>query len=356
MIASVYPATLPGPSVSSVTPAERRLLSDVTGGPQQARGVQRDYLGTQRIEWGLLDPTQAAALDSWWKLTLSYGGAWFASTWPAPQGWTSIVRRFIGAPQWAHLPGGYWRASAQVQVRGRGLPPVFNNTVLLMQFDEADGSTAMVDKKGHAAALYSVAGWTAELASVSRSSPIMNSGSLVCQAYQTTAAFSNVACVLPSHTDFDLPADFTIEYSHIGPVLGGSDQYMFGRVVTPNGALNLLWAFSHRNSTVTFQTVVGGTSRTLTGTYTPSALRRYAATRSGDVLRLYIEGSLAGSVSGVTENFSGNHPLCINGPYQTLNPLPNTWSSGKYDEVRITKGEALYTGSTYTLATTPFVN
>ena len=54
MTSIVYPATLPGPSVSMVTPAERRLLSDLTGGPQQARGLQRDYLATQRVEWALL--------------------------------------------------------------------------------------------------------------------------------------------------------------------------------------------------------------------------------------------------------------------------------------------------------------
>lgn len=39
MTAVVYPPSLPGPSVGSVTPAERRLLSDVTGGPQQARSL-----------------------------------------------------------------------------------------------------------------------------------------------------------------------------------------------------------------------------------------------------------------------------------------------------------------------------
>ena len=126
MSASVYPAGLPGPSLSAVTPAERRLLSDVTGGPQQARGLQRDYLATQHIEWNALDAGEAAALQAWWRHTLTYGGAWFASTWPAPQGWVSIVRRFVGAPQWTHLPGGLWRASAQVQMRGRGLSPNVN--------------------------------------------------------------------------------------------------------------------------------------------------------------------------------------------------------------------------------------
>ena len=123
MAAAVYPATLPGPSVSAVAPAERRLLSDLTGGPQQARGLQRDYLATQHVEWAVLSVSEAAAFDDWWKNTLTYGGAWFASTWPAPQGWISIGRRFIGAPQWTHLPGGFWKVSAQVQVRGRGAMP-----------------------------------------------------------------------------------------------------------------------------------------------------------------------------------------------------------------------------------------
>lgn len=124
-IAITFPASLPSPSISTVAPNERRVLSDVTGGPQQFRGVQRDYLATQRVEWNLLTPTQAAVLDAWWKETLIYGGAWFASTWPAPQGLVSLTRRFLGVIQWQHIAGGFWRASAQVQLRGRGLPPQF---------------------------------------------------------------------------------------------------------------------------------------------------------------------------------------------------------------------------------------
>ena len=128
--AIVFPTTLPTPSVSSVTPAERRLLSDLTGGPQQARGLQRDYLATQRVEWALLTADEADAFNGWWRVTLTSGGAWFASTWPAPQGWVSIVRRFVGAPQWTHLPGGMWHVSASVQVRGRGMPPMLSWAIL----------------------------------------------------------------------------------------------------------------------------------------------------------------------------------------------------------------------------------
>lgn len=123
MTAIIFPAALPNPSVSVLTPAERRLLSDVTGGPQQARGLQRDYLATQRVEWAILTDAEADALNTWWRDTLTSGGAWFASIWPVPQGWVSVARRFVGAPQWSHLPGGFWKVAAQVQVRGRGLDP-----------------------------------------------------------------------------------------------------------------------------------------------------------------------------------------------------------------------------------------
>lgn len=124
MTTIVFPASVPSPSVSTITLAERRVLSDVNGGPQQARGIQNDYLGTQHVEWSLLDATAAAAIDDWWTNTLSFGGAWFVSTWPSPQGWISLVRRFVGALQWTHLAGGYWRLSATCQVRGRGLAPL----------------------------------------------------------------------------------------------------------------------------------------------------------------------------------------------------------------------------------------
>ena len=134
MAAVIYPSSLPDPSVSIVTPAERRSLSDLPGGPRQVRSLQRDYLATQRVEWSALTADEAAILHAWWTDTLTHGGAWFASTWPCPQGWVSIVRRFMGAPQWTHLPGGIWRVSAEVQVRGRGMFPD-DNVLLTVDLD-----------------------------------------------------------------------------------------------------------------------------------------------------------------------------------------------------------------------------
>lgn len=122
MPALTYPASLPNPSVSAITPAERRLLSDVIG-PQQVRGVQRDYLGVHDVEWDLLNPVQAEGFDRWWRETLVYGGSWFSATWASPQGYVPLVYQFAAAPKWIHVANGIWRVSAPFHVRGRGLVP-----------------------------------------------------------------------------------------------------------------------------------------------------------------------------------------------------------------------------------------
>ena len=124
LVPSVYPATLPNPSVSNVTPAHRVDSSDVSGGPEQVRSRQRDYLALQDIEWPPLPADQAITLDAWWNDTLTRGGAWFTSTWPAPQGWVGLTRRFEGVLRWSYIPGGFWRVTARCQVRGRGTPPL----------------------------------------------------------------------------------------------------------------------------------------------------------------------------------------------------------------------------------------
>lgn len=120
----VFPDTLPGPSMSRVVPGERRIPSDLSGGPQQFRGIQRDYSAVHEVEWSLLSPAEAAIFDDWWRLTLVKGGLWFSSTWPAPQGYGNLVRRFSEAPAWTLLEGGYWKVGAKLVVRGRTMPPV----------------------------------------------------------------------------------------------------------------------------------------------------------------------------------------------------------------------------------------
>lgn len=122
-VASSYPASLPQPSSILLMPNERRVSSDVLGGPQQTRGVQRDYLSSETVQWDNLTSVDAKNFDDWWNLSLMTGGAWFVSSWPSPQGFIPLVRRFKGALKWSHVPGGFWKISADVLVRGVGISP-----------------------------------------------------------------------------------------------------------------------------------------------------------------------------------------------------------------------------------------
>lgn len=357
MVFIVYPSTLPVPSVGIVTPAERRLLSDLTGGPVQFRGVQRDYLASRQVAWSNLTATEAAAMDGWFTAYLNSGGSWFGATWPAPQGNIQIVYRFIGAPQWQYVAGGFWNVSALMQVRGRGLPPAIDPTVLLLHFD---GSIA--DAKGHNTSLYSVPGFGAESAVISASSPIMGTGSLVTLPYQSSSSFSNIIVKVDTSTDFDLPGAFTIEFSQIGQASFSSQAIPLCRGsfdatdFLGNFVDNTIWKFQVLAGNIGFVCKnQDGSNTGVSAAYTSGVLQRYAVTRdTSNVLRLYIEGALVKTTPGVDATLTGTQPVAVNGPYQTLSPLPNAWSSGKYDEVRISKNVALYTGASYTLATSPF--
>lgn len=116
------PPTLPVPQTSTVTPAERRALSD-SNRPRDARALQRDRLDYERITWPPMAPAKTQVLLDWWRDELIYGGAWFSATWPLPRGFVSAVRKMREQPRWQFVPGGYWRISALCEVRGRGEVP-----------------------------------------------------------------------------------------------------------------------------------------------------------------------------------------------------------------------------------------
>lgn len=119
---TVYPDSLPAPSVAPLTAAERRALA-ASGGPFDARALERDVRGTQQITWPVLSAAEDAILYAWWRDTLIFGGSWFSARWPLPSGMRGGVRRFIGTLKRQLVPGGSWRVSAVCELRGRGLPP-----------------------------------------------------------------------------------------------------------------------------------------------------------------------------------------------------------------------------------------
>lgn len=92
------------------------------------------------------------------------------------------------------------------------------------------------------------------------------------------------------------------------------------------------------------------------------AWRAFAITDDGVNLRFYVNGARV--YEGGSVQLSGTIPAVSNGRVSLYNalqgflgPSPN-WGgmifSGSVDELRLTLGEALYTGASYTLATQPF--
>lgn len=122
MASVTYPAGLPCPQTSTVTPAERRALSSADR-PREARNIQRDRLDYERITWPPMTIAESDTLLTWWRTTLIYGGAWFVATWPLPRGLVAAVRKLREQPKWQFVPGGFWRLSALCEVRGRGMEP-----------------------------------------------------------------------------------------------------------------------------------------------------------------------------------------------------------------------------------------
>lgn len=129
-----YPLTLPPPlSGSSVSPTERRKISNIPG-PANYRTVQRDYGGTKTVSF-VFTPEQSEEFRFWWEDVLEYGGGWFAANWPLLQSRTNNVFKFISPPVWSLVGGGidglgYWRVSAELEIRGRGELPELQALIL----------------------------------------------------------------------------------------------------------------------------------------------------------------------------------------------------------------------------------
>jgi hypothetical protein len=322
--AVIYPTTLPGPSLSVVTPSERRLLSDVTGGPQQARGLQRDYLGIQEVEWSLLSATDAAAFDTWWKKVITYGGAWFASTWPAPQGWTSVVRRFIGSPIWTHLPGGFWSVRARVQVRGRGMPP-WNYVVLLLHGDGTNGSTVFTDSSVYARTVTSY-GSTVNSTSAAKFG--------LSSLYFNKVGLAKLS--VAADTAYDLAAhDFTLEF-----FVYSLDALIQVLVCSETSNAANGWAIRRGFDGTRLVFTLNGVDRITSGvgSFPISTWHHVALTRLAGVMSLWLNGILVGTYSFASALDSG---ATFFGVEANAGSFGN-YLNGYIDEVRIMIDKVAY--------------
>jgi hypothetical protein len=140
-------AGIPCPQTSTVTPEERRLLSEGAYGPRGARTIELDERQFQTLTWAL-SAVQAALFRDWYRTTLTYGGAWFSApaTWPTPEGLVVKVRRFIGDPQWTYRGNGHWLLALNAEVRGETLLPSSPDIgIPWLYFDEGTNWAPLAD-------------------------------------------------------------------------------------------------------------------------------------------------------------------------------------------------------------------
>lgn len=118
----IYPDTLPHPEVGQFTPRERRAINR-----EFMRPISRDRAGTRSVAF-TFTPVQAREFREWYQEWVTMGGGMFAAPWPMPWGRGPHVFRFVEPPTWQLIGGGidgqgYWRVTADVELRGRGELP-----------------------------------------------------------------------------------------------------------------------------------------------------------------------------------------------------------------------------------------
>jgi hypothetical protein len=223
---------------------------------------------------------------------------------------------------------------------GGGTDPNFSSVVLRMGFEGTNGSTTFVDESAAAHTMTA------------------NGGAQISTAQQK---FGAASMLNSANTDFVTSADnadwefgsgdFTIEFfvrhSTTVTASGYADHY------TASG--NRAWTFYRSSNQMWFQCWVAGSSKTLTSTTvaaTAGTWYHYCAERSGTTLRMYRDGVMVASLTGV----SG----AVDNPTSALNiGRANNSSSfnliGNLDEFRITKGVARYASdSGFTVPTAAF--
>lgn len=123
MTAIVYPASLPAPAAWPTVARERRAGSDGDGIKAAPRARSRDRIADVEVQW-FYTPAQMAVWVAWYEQTLLNGARWFAVRAPGPGGWLQRVCRYRTATvKREPLGGGHWRVSAQLEQRGRSVPP-----------------------------------------------------------------------------------------------------------------------------------------------------------------------------------------------------------------------------------------
>ena len=141
--------------------------------------------------------------------------------------------------------------------------------------------------------------------------------------------------------------DFTIEtflYSTVAP--SGGEYSLISNYLNASVGWTLQW----RSTGLAFFQAGGiGSALQVTTTVALNQWHHIAVTRSGTTLTIYLNGASVGSTTSSTD-ITGSTSLLNIGKIGTL---ASQYTNGLLSNVRIVKGTALYTGSTYSVPTAP---
>lgn len=329
---SSYPESLPGPSRLGHKPKPRNFVTDLEG-PAAYLNRERDQVGTIEVEF-FFTAEQAAVFYAWWRDELEYGGMAFNCTWPAIRP-GAMVAQFLAEPIFEHVYQGAHRISGVVSVRGPSLAvrscipdpyyngvagdPYFENVVLLLHGDGADGGATFTDSSSYAR-IPSLA----QFVNTVTTAPKFGSA-----AIERTAA--NAALDYASSTDFSLPQNFTLEF-WVKTIAGGA-SYLMGSSNTRYLEVN--------NAGTTISLPAGyGSFAGATG-IVPGAWTHVAFSRNGTTSHSFTNGVLIGTFANTTTSAAAIafSPLHIPGRTDLAA------FTGQLDDIRYTQGICRYTGN-----------
>lgn len=213
--------------------------------------------------------------------------------------------------------------------------PHFNNVVLLMHFNGANDSVVFTDVKGKTVTPFGNARISTTQSKFDGSSAYFDG--------------SGDYLSITGNDDFNLNGDFTIEFFarfDSVPTAGGGFQCIFDIGGYYQG-IRIGW-FNYQGHKLLVDGAVG--DNWFPASLSSNTWYHIAATRSGNTLRAFLDGSQVGSVTTLA-NINPAAGVRIGGTFQSADQSFN----GYIDELRVTKGVVRYT-SAFTPPTQTFPN
>lgn len=361
MTATAYPATLPTPVRLDLHPAERRGLSTLADGPEQARARSRDWHAMLPVEW-VYTRAQLAAFDAWGADTLAQWTRWFAVTLPGRGGFATRYCRFVARPRWEYLgrgpSEGLWRVSGTLEVRGRGVAPTgaeldehWASVVLLIHAEGANGSTTVTDQRGHACSLRRIDGNQAE---ISTASPLCGISSIDLKNYGPGAG----VLIVSGSADFAAPGAMTLEFKHTpGSYRGNNGAWTLAQSGGSGAKAAGDWTVLQSAGALIWRVYTGASTYVdaTAATWPSAGVIDVAATRdAAGYLRIYTNGSLRATSTATAPVTLNDGSIAFGGAPDSLSGIPNIFADGKYDEIRLTVGVDRYGAADYTPRSTAF--